>query len=201
MLNLNVIKCKDAWAMGKNAQKHYEDRRAWKFVGHGAFARVYRDTTRPKVAKIAADDKAYAAWIRAILPIMGRNPWVPRVSQAREYVDPGHGQCMVVEMEALTSPWRDWGIREKATLQGEAVIDSCERLMEGISAEICHRGAGGKRLPVGDAAFDEVMAIIRRLERAGYGADLHKGNFMLRGDVNTNQHQLVFTDPLAGSPE
>lgn len=158
---------------------------ASKFMGSGAFGRVYGDPRRNLVYKIGDIDAnaGYLAYVKAIARHGRENAFLPRIYGVR-YIKSKSGEddVFVVAMEKLSE--LPSGMEDSANWIADQ-LRGCDRTGKGMAAL-------GVKVSV-PKQLKEALQVARKAyqESANAEWDLHHGNFMVR-----DGRQLVLTDPL-----
>jgi hypothetical protein len=158
-------------------QERLKGRGAKRLAG-GAYASVFKKPKAKTVIKVARGDRAYTAYVKAILNHQD-NPFFPKITKATEYRT-GRERYLVVELEKL-KPGRGylWDICS-------TIRSACQEPFEAGVQQLT------TRFNTKEKHHLEVMHKVLNKLWDKYCIDMHNGNIMFRGK------QVVVTDPAAG---
>ena len=147
-------------------------------------------------------DDAYYAYIQAVKPLMGGNPYVPEIYKIIKIRDSNGKIIPRYEMRSY-EPWRNFKKPELVSILAKispAEVESMDpdytsdEIWFAITGLIHHAVKADKETE--DPELNQVMEIIRNVvaSNPAFDYDMHSGNFLIRR--TPYGPQLVITDPV-----
>jgi len=190
MFEIETLDAADGTEAYDQAEEMIEAQGATTYLGSGLYGRVFGSPDNDVVYKIShvCDNDGYIAYVKTLAQQKTHNPYTPKIYGVR-FIVSKQNEVMVVAMEKLAPltkaedniPYWFSDTLHRRNFH-DVMTEPTVRARLGIT---------NRTLPKPLSEAIKVLKASKSKCNKSIGWDLHKGNFMLRGQ------QIVCTDPLA----